>query len=84
MSFIRWLILFIKNGARCSNAHGSGRKGSSIQPDHDRTIDREAGTAEWSAARTRKQSVLYECQDVELFAKLPSIAAVDRGLRPFV
>src|SRR5580700_2391488 len=72
-------------GARCSNGPRSGRKRrSSIQPDYDRTVDGEAGASEFGSSGACKRAVLNECEDVEFFAKLSPIAAIDCGLRPFV
>ena len=53
-----------------------------IEPLHNRTVDGEAGGRERSTARSRKQTILDKCQDLEFLTQLPSIAIVDRILRP--
>jgi hypothetical protein len=48
-----------------------------------RTIDRETGTSEFAAARSGNEAILYESQDLELFADLPSITFGNGVLSPF-
>ena len=60
--------------ARCGTGVHSGRVHGLIEPLDNRTIDGEARASELSAAGARNQAILDECQDLEFFTHLTSVA----------
>ena len=69
--------LVYKNAPRCQIVQDSGREQLSIEPLNDRTIDGELAARERRARRPRKQAVLDESQNLELFAQLAPVSFVD-------
>src|SRR5258708_2203017 len=61
---------------------GSGHEGRLIESLNDRTIDGELAARERRSSRSRKQAILDQRQNLELFTQLAPVSFVDRILGP--
>src|SRR5260370_21802059 len=68
--------------ARCLNEGRQRARGKLVEALNDRTIDGEVAARERGSGRSRKQAILNESQNLELFTQLAPISLVDCILRP--
>ena len=69
--------------ARCATLVRSGPVYGLIEPLNNRTINRETGASELTAAWAGNQAILDERQDLEFFSHLASKALADGVWCPF-